>query len=119
MIKLIADVNVEKPIVDFLKEKKYDILWVSDYDRSLKDVELIQLANEENRILITNDTDFGELVFNQNKITTGIILIRIKDQNVKKKLNSLKKTLLLFEQKLENNFVVITEKRIRLKSLEK
>ena len=119
MIKFIADVNVERQLVDFLKEKKYDVLWIPDYDCTLSDEKLLQLANTEKRILITNDTDFGELVFNQNRIFTGIILLRIKNQDVKKKLNSLKKILSLYEEKLKNNFIVVTANRIRIKSMEK
>lgn len=119
MIKFIADVNVERQLVDFLTERKYDVLWIPDYDCTLTDDKLLQLANMENRILITNDTDFGKLVFNQKMIITGIVLVRIKDQDVKKKLKSLKKILSLYEEKLKNNFIVITENRIRIKSMEK
>ncbi len=83
-----------------------------------KDDELLNLANKENRILITNDTDFGELIFLQNRVTTGIVLLRIKGQDVKKKLRSLSKLIRLYSDKIENHFVVITERRIRIRILE-
>jgi len=118
MLKFIADVNVEKTLVDFLKAQGFDIIWIPDYDCKLNDDELLKLANKENRVLITNDKDFGELVFLQKKLTTGIILIRIKGQDVKKKLRSLKKLISLYENKIDNHFIVISDRRIRIRILE-
>ena len=62
-IKFIADVNVEKTLVDYLAKQDYDIKWVPDYNGEMHNEELFQLTNEEKRILITNDKDFGDLIF--------------------------------------------------------
>jgi predicted nuclease of predicted toxin-antitoxin system len=61
-IKFIADVNVEKPIVEYLSKQGYDIKWIPDINCEMTDDELLELANKEKRILITNDKDFGELI---------------------------------------------------------
>jgi len=84
-IKFIADVNVEKPTVEkptveYLSKQGYDIKWIPDINCEMTDDELLQLANKEKRILITNDKDFGEIIFLQKKLTTGIILFRVKIQ---------------------------------------
>lgn len=118
MMKFLADVNIEKDLVDFLKKQGYDVLWIPDYDCRLKDDELLKLANKENRIIITNDTDFGEIVFLQKKVSAGIILIRVKGQKVNKKLHALKKLIKFYSDKIEYCFVVISDKRIRIRSLE-
>ena len=118
MLKFLADVNIEKDLVEFLKKQGFDVLWIPDYDCKLKDDELLELANKEKRILITNDTDFGELIFLQNKISTGIVLIRVKGQYIHKKLRSLKKLLNLYSDKIKNHFVVISDKRIRIRPME-
>ena len=118
MIKFIADVNIEKVLVDFLREQGFDVLWIPDYNCHMKDDELLNLANKENRILITNDTDFGEFVFLQKKLTMGIVLIRVKGQEVNKKLRSLSKLIKFYPNKIENHFVVISDRRIRFRILE-
>ena len=118
MLKFLADVNVEKKLVDYLKEQQFDVLWIPDYNCALNDDDLLKLANKEKRVLITNDTDFGEIVFMQKKLSSGIILIRIKDQCVNTKLSVLKKLLKLYQDRIINNFVVISEKKIRIRSLE-
>jgi len=118
MLKFLADVNIEKVLVAFLRDQGYDVLWIPDYDCRLKDDELLELSNKESRILITNDTDFGEIVFLQKRISTGIILIRVKGQSVSKKLHVLKKLFKHYSGRIENSFIVISETKIRIRSLE-
>ncbi len=116
-IKFVADVNVEKDIVDFLNNQGFDVLWIPDYNCKLQDDELLFLANKEGRVLITNDKDFGEIVFYQRKVSKGIILLRIKGQDVNKKLKVLKKLIDLHLEEIELNFIVLSDKKIRIRPL--
>lgn len=117
-IRFLADVNVEKPIVDYLSGNGYDIKWIPDYNCEMLDERLLSLANAEKRILITNDKDFGELVFLQKRISAGIILIRVKGQKASDKVKLLKKLLQDYQNKLLNHFIVVTEKKIRIIPME-
>jgi predicted nuclease of predicted toxin-antitoxin system len=113
-LKFITDVNIEKPIVDYLLESGFDIKWVADYNCELRDADLLSLANREHRILITNDKDFGELVFLQQKVSTGIILLRVKGQNTGDKVALIKKLLRHHQDKLAKHFTVVTMNKIRI-----
>lgn len=119
-IKFIADVNVEKAIVDYLLEEGYDVKWIPDYNCEMLDEDLLEMeiAKVEGRILITNDKDFGELVFLQKRLSVGIILIRIKGQKVEVKLKLIKKLFQNYRNKLLNNFVIITDKKLRFIPME-
>ncbi|MBE0428158.1 MAG: DUF5615 family PIN-like protein [Nitrospirae bacterium] len=117
-IKFVADVNVEKAIVDYLLEEGYDVKWIPDYNCEMLDEELLHLSNKEKKILITNDKDFGELIFLQKKLSTGIILIRVKEQKGEDKVKLMRKLLQNYRDKLLNNFVIITEKKFRFIPLE-
>ena len=86
-IKFLADVNVEKPLVDYLSKQGYDIKWVPDYNCEMPDEGLLQLADEEKRIFITNDKDFGDLIFLQKKLSVGTILFPVKGQKRKRRSN--------------------------------
>ncbi|MGR3319962.1 MAG: DUF5615 family PIN-like protein [Candidatus Anammoxibacter sp.] len=112
-LKIIADVNIEKPIIDYLVEQGYDVKWISDYNRKLADKDLLNLDNKEKRILITNDRDFGELIFLQKKLSKGLILIRVKGQQTQTKVMLIKKLFKRFSDKLPRHFVVITKKKMR------
>lgn len=117
-IRFIADVNIEKSVIDFLIDAGYDVKWIPEYNCGICDDELLQMALKEKRILITNDKDFGELVFLQKKASSGIILFRIKGQKVEYKVNLMKKLLLNFSDKLIKYFVIITEKKLRFMPME-
>ena len=82
------------------------------------DEDLLEIAKVEGRILITNDKDFGELVFLQKRLSVGIILIRIKGQKVEVKLKLIKKLFQNYRNKLLNNFVIITDKKLRFIPME-
>ncbi len=118
VIKFIADVNVEKPIIDYLKKEGYDVKWIPDYNCEILDEDLLDMAKDEGRILITNGKDFGEIIFLQKRLSIGILLIRIKGQRVEVKLKLIKKLFQNYKNKLLNNFVIVTDKKIRFIPLE-
>ncbi len=118
VIKFLADVNVEKAIVDYLLENKYDVKWISDYNCKILDEDLLNLANTEKRILITNDKDFGELTFLQKRISAGIILLRIRGQKAYDKVKLLKMLLQNYQDKILEHFIVITKNKIRFMPME-
>ncbi len=112
-MKFLADVNIEKPIVDELKRIGYNIIWVADVDKYLDDISIFKIARKENRILLTNDKDFGEIVFRQKLIPTGIVLFRIKGQDVREKVKLLRKLLAAHSDKIVKHFVVVAKDKFR------
>ena len=117
-IKFLADVNVEKEIVDYLSENKYDVKWIPDYNCEMLDEDLLKLATTEKRILITNDKDFGELTFLQKRLSTGIILLRVKGQKAQIKVKLMKKLLQNYSDKILGHFVVVTREKFRFVTME-
>lgn len=77
-MKFLADENIEKPVVDHLRQEGFDVCYISEETRSLDDDRILAWANQEDRILLTNDKDFGELVFRQKRVRTGIMLLRFR-----------------------------------------
>ncbi len=118
VIRFIADVNVEKRIIDCLIKLGFDVKWIPDYDCEMNDADLLAMATNENRILITNDKDFGELVFLRKQNFAGIILIRVKGQNTKEKVNLVEKLILNYKEKLPDHFSIITKTKFRFIPLE-
>lgn len=117
-LKFLANVNIEKPIVDFLLKNGYDVKWVADIDKKMTDTQVCDLANKEQRVILTNDKDFSEIVFYQKKIVYGIILFRIKGQNIHVKLTLLEKLLKNYSDKIKNHFVVVTKEKLKFIPLE-
>jgi predicted nuclease of predicted toxin-antitoxin system len=117
-ISFLADVNIEKPIVDYLVGRGYDVKWVPDYDCEMSDEALLTIANDDRRLLLTNDKDFGELIYLQKKLSSGVVLLRVKGQDVELKVALIMKLLDNHRDKLMNQFTVITKKKIRIYPME-
>ena len=105
---------MEKPLVDYLSGQGYDIKWVPDYNCEMADEDLLKLANEEKRILITNDKDFGELIFLQRRLSYGTILFRVKGRNSQEKVKLMKKVLMGHRDAILNHYIVMTKAKIRI-----
>ncbi len=102
-----------------MRRLHHDVFSVYDEARGLDDERIVEKASNENYILITNDKDFGELVFRMRKPHKGVILLRLKDERPKNKIAVLKRVLELYSDKLANNFTVATEKTVRIVELRK
>ena len=78
MKSFIADEHIPAKSIRLLKESGYDVLSIGEDFPTLKDIDVLALANQENRILITCDSDFGDLIFRQGqKCETGVVYLRI------------------------------------------
>ena len=84
-MKFITDENLGIQIPRFLKSLDYDVISVIEVALSYPDIDILAIANKENRILLTTDKDFGELVFKEKLIHSGVILLRLRDESVKNK----------------------------------
>jgi predicted nuclease of predicted toxin-antitoxin system len=86
-----------------------------DYQASIKDEQVLAIAQAEGRILITNDTDFGELVFRKRQPHSGVILFRFSDLPLTDKIAALRQLLDEHPERLEE-FVVIAPGSVRIRS---
>ena len=113
------DENADLPLGDYLVELGHDVTSiVRDYTRSIHDEDVLSLANRERRILITNDKDFGALVYQQSLPHSGVILFRMKNEDVAFKISCLADAIHGHSEKLENAsaYIVVTDTRIRVRA---
>jgi predicted nuclease of predicted toxin-antitoxin system len=73
-MNLLADEGVDAQIVAKLRSKGHDVLYVAEMDPGISDESVLKLANEHGALLITEDKDFGELVYRQGLIYLGVVL---------------------------------------------
>ena len=105
--------ELEKLIVDEFRKLGYDITWIAEENPHLDDMSIFKIAQKENRILLTNDKDFGEIVFRQKLVSSGIILFRIKGQDTREKIKLLREVLISHKDRMSNRFVVIAKEKVR------
>lgn len=67
-MKILADECVDVAIIEILKKNKYEILVVVNLCSGENDDVVLDLSNKESALMLTEDKDFGELVFRLKKI---------------------------------------------------
>ncbi|MBA2520431.1 MAG: DUF5615 family PIN-like protein [Chloroflexia bacterium] len=86
-----------------------------DYPPGLPDREVLDIAHREQRILITNDKDFGDLIFQRELPHTGIILLRLPlDSTAQQKIAALERLFATHQDQLFR-YVVVTPRGVRVR----
>ena len=62
-MKFLADECCDRSLVEDLRKAGYDVRYVLESDPGASDDEVLALAFDEQRIIVTEDKDFGELVY--------------------------------------------------------
>ena len=75
-LHFLADESCDFSVVRALRAEGYDVLAISEVTHRSVDSELIEQAHREQRILLTEDKDFGWLVYVSHADSSGVILIR-------------------------------------------
>jgi predicted nuclease of predicted toxin-antitoxin system len=116
-MKFLADENVEWTVVETIRSFGYDVLAAHHDLTGTTDEKLLEIALRDDRILVTNDTDFGTLVFYRKQVASGIVLMRFLNENTSLKRAMIEHLLKHHAKKLKNHFTVVSEKQIRIKPL--
>ena len=79
----------------------------------MDDEAIIQKSLQESWILVTNDKDFGAKVYRDGRLHKGVILLRLSDERASSKINVLSSVLETYPNRVEDSFLVATEKQVR------
>jgi predicted nuclease of predicted toxin-antitoxin system len=113
-MRFLADESCDFAVVRALRSEGHDVKAVSEFQQRSIDRELIELAHAENRILLTEDKDFGWLVFVAHMKSPGVILIRFPAPARRKLDTAIRRLLGDHGSELENRFVVLQPGSVRI-----
>lgn len=114
-MNLLADEGIDKPIVDALRNAGFNIIYILETNQGAGDDFILSLANTKKRILITQDKDFGELVYRLKQAHYGVILIRLHGYSADVKAEITTSVLLKHKNELAKAFTVIQPNAIRIR----
>ena len=69
--------GVDRAVVEQLRQDGHDVVYVAELSPSVPDEEVLRQANARGALLLTADKDFGELVFRQKLVHSGVLLVRL------------------------------------------
>jgi predicted nuclease of predicted toxin-antitoxin system len=116
-VRWLADECVAAPLVTLLRTGGHDVLYVAEAAAGLSDADVIALALRQNRLLLTEDKDFGDLVFRRERAIPGLVLMRIGLENPALKSMRLAAAIERYGEGLFGRYTVIEEGRFRSRRL--
>ncbi len=117
-MNLLVDESVDSPIVKELRAGNYSVIYIAELEPGIPDEVVLKLANEKNALLITGDKDFGELVFRQKLVDSGVVLLRLEGLSINAKADIVIKALRHYENEMASAFTVISAGNIRIRKKE-
>ena len=72
-MKILLDTCVWGGTIKILEASGHDVVWTGNWSKDPGDEEILTLAHDETRILVTLDKDFGELAIVKGKPHSGIL----------------------------------------------
>lgn len=112
-MRFLVDECTGPAVANWLRKQKHELFSVYEQARGMDDDAVIQKAFAENWILITNDKDFGEKVYREGRPHKGVVFLRLEDERAAIKIETLRRLLTHYADRLPNHFVVVTETRVR------
>jgi predicted nuclease of predicted toxin-antitoxin system len=118
-MKFLADMGISPRVVEDLRQKGHDAVHLAEEGQHrMVDGDILQKARQENRVLLTHDLDFGELLAASGGHLPSVIIFRLKDMRAPHVLQHLY-SILRQETDILNKGAVcsVTEQKVRIRHL--
>lgn len=118
----LTDENVDKEVVAGLRADGYDVLDIKEAGLfRLSDELILKMAADEQRVVISQDSDFGTLIFKDKIPVFGLIFLQPGHMEPEIHLQTLK-TLLQNDYEVDPPFIIVAEHlqqniKIRIRSI--
>jgi len=115
-MNFVADESCAMPVIYALREAGHDVVAIAEVAKGATDDEVLGLALDAKRVLITEDRDFGELVYARGRSSAGVILLRFHNRTRRAKATTVVEAVSKLGSRLEDAFTVVEPGRVRISS---
>lgn len=113
-MQFLADESCDFSVVRALRAVGHDVLAVAEIASGSDDSIVMDIAFREHRVLLTEDKDFGQLVFAHSQQSSGVIFIRYPASARKILPNAVVTFISDHAGDLIDSFVVMSPGRVRI-----
>ena len=114
-MRFLLDEGLPRRLASYLLELGHDVTAVGqDYPFSLTDQSILTIAYREQRVVITNDKDFGDLIFRDRLPHAGVVLFRLGYVPITERTALMERVLTEHAGSLDQ-FIVVTRTAIRVR----
>ncbi len=117
-MNVVADEGVDKAIVDVLRAVGFSVKYFAESGAGASDKDVLAAANAAHSLLLTTDKDFGELIFRQRLVSSGVVLARLEGLSGSSKASIVRDALTGHYSELQDAFTVISPGLLRIRHRE-
>ncbi len=114
---IIADENLERYWIELLRSKQYEVLSIAESYPHITDLEVAALTQQHKGILITEDKDFGELVFAYGISNLSVVFLRYDQPEHSQIENELITIIEKYQHHETPHFITISKNKIRIRKI--
>jgi predicted nuclease of predicted toxin-antitoxin system len=114
-MRLVADESVEFFIVAALRTAGHEVYFIAEEDHGIADEEVLRLAFERGEVLLTEDKDFGELVFSHDRPHRGVVLLRMHGMRPRDKTARIVMLFSVHGHEFSNAITTVRPRAIRIR----
>lgn len=116
-MRFLADENVSRRVIQRLRGGGHDVVSIAETRSGAPDKLVLDAADAEDRILVTEDRDFGEMIIRQRLEIRGMILLELDRLSNATEADTVADVVSTHADKLLGNLIVIEPGRIRVRPL--
>lgn len=113
-MELLADESCAGPVIRALRAAGHDLVAIAEVAKGAPDEWIMDRAFAEGRIVITEDRDFGELVYGSGRSTAGVIFVKFHSRARRAKPEAVLDAITKLGPRLRGGFAVVEPGRVRL-----
>jgi predicted nuclease of predicted toxin-antitoxin system len=117
MMRFLADESCDHIVTQALRASGHDVISIAETNPGSLDSDILDQALNDQRILITEDRDFSELVFRDGKPAYSVILIRIPASQRLQKVSRINELLSSRVSEMQNAMITLTLTDIRIRTM--
>ena len=115
-MNFMADESCAGPVIRALRDAGHDVVAIAEIARGATDEQVLERALNEKRVLVTEDRDYGELVFARGRSSAGVILVRFHSRARQAKPATVVEAVAKLSSRLRDAFTVVEPGRVRISS---
>ncbi len=116
-MQILADECCPRSVVEAMREAGLDVRYAAESDISSSDQELLATANAEGRIIVTEDFDFGDLLFRDRLSAKGVVILFLPTLGANERAERLMQALQTAGLEFAGQLTIVSRRRIRQRAL--
>jgi predicted nuclease of predicted toxin-antitoxin system len=113
-VKFLADESCAGSVIRALREAGHDVLAIAQLAKGETDAQVLERAVAEKRVVITEDRDFGEIVYARGSSSAGVIFVKFHSRARLAKPTAVVEAVAKLGARLQDAFAVVEPGRVRI-----